>query len=317
VAGEGAEVSDVAVGSLKMVERARTAHLASYGRLQLGRGFFAVRDRQVAWAERRGIGIDSQCRVARGDLNLYAPLCPETRAALEAGDGNELKDKFLKLYSSSALAVNVFDYWHDRHNLLESCFGLSSPLYLRFESKHPIFDDPKATPSNIDVELNGRNGNLILECKFTEPFVRYPKKYPLFSSTYFKPENASIWRGMESTRSFAEHINYGKHKFTRLDAEQLIKTALGCRRTFDTRWRFLYLWHEPEGEYAAKECQVLRDELARFCEETRGEIPFEAMTWAQLVARLKVRAQPEDAPYLEWLRERYFPSAESAQSDHI
>jgi hypothetical protein len=297
-----------------MVEKARTAHLAFYGRPQLGRGFFAVRDRQVAWAGRRGVRIDRQCRVATPDLNLYAPLRPETRAALEAGDGSELKNKFLKLYSSSALAVNVFAYWHDKHDLLEACFGLSGPFHLRFESKHPIFDDPKAKPPNIDVELNGSNGNLILECKFTEPFVRYPKKYPLFSSTYFKPENASIWQGMESTRSFAEHINYGEHKFTRLDAEQLIKTALGCRRTFDSRWRFLYIWHAPAGQEVAKECQVLRDELARFCEETRGEIPFEAMTWAQLLAGFEVRAQPEDAPYLEWLRERYFPFTESAQA---
>jgi hypothetical protein len=208
-----------------MVEKARTAHLAFYGRPQLGRGFFAVRDRQVAWAGRRGVRIDRQCRVATPDLNLYAPLRPETRAALEAGDGSELKNKFLKLYSSSALAVNVFAYWHDKHDLLEACFGLSGPFHLRFESKHPIFDDPKAKPPNIDVELNGSNGNLILECKFTEPFVRYPKKYPLFSSTYFRPENASVWRGMESTRSFAEHINYGEHRFTRLDAEQLIRNG--------------------------------------------------------------------------------------------
>jgi hypothetical protein len=297
-----------------MVEKVRNALLASYERPQLGYGFFAVRDRQVAWAKRAGIGIDSQYRVSRADLNLYAPLGPETRAALEAGDGNELKDKFLKLYSSSALAVNVFGYWHNKHDLLGSCFGLTGLLQLRFESKHPIFDDPKARPPNVDIELNGMDGNLILECKLTEPFVRYPKKYPLFSSTYFKPENASIWQGMDTTRSFAEHINYGEHKFTRLDAEQLIKTALGCRRTFDSRWRFLYIWHAPAGQDVAKECQVLRDELARFCEETRGEIPFEAMTWAQLLAGLEVRAQREDAPYLEWLRERYFPFAESAQA---
>jgi hypothetical protein len=290
-----------------MVEKTRTSQLASYERPQLGRGFFAVRNRQVAWATQRGIGIDRQCRVASPDLNLYSPLRPDTRAALECGDGNELKDKFLKLYSSSALAVNVFDYWHNENDLLEACFGLTSPIHLRFESKHPIFDDPKAKPPNIDVELNGRNGYLILECKFTEPFVRYPKRYPLFSPTYFKPENASVWRGMESTRSFAEHINYGEDKFMRLDAEQLVKTALGCRRSFDPRWRFLYLWYEPEGEGVAKECQVLRDELARFCEETQGEIPFEAMTWAQLLSNVEDRAQPNDAPHLEWLRERYFP----------
>ena len=35
------------------------------------------------------------------------------------------------------------------------------------------------------------------------------------------------------------------------------------------------------------------------------------------VARLEDRAQPEDAPYIEWLRERYFSSVESAILDPL
>ena len=35
------------------------------------------------------------------------------------------------------------------------------------------------------------------------------------------------------------------------------------------------------------------------------------------MARLEDRAQPEDAPYIEWLRERYFSSVESAILDPL
>jgi hypothetical protein len=276
------------------------------GRPVLGNGFFSICDRQTAWAGQHSIVLDRRSRVAQPGLNLYGPLRPETRVALDAGDGKELNDKFKAIYSSCALAVNAFDYWHDPATVLGSCFGLTSPLRLSFEAKHPIFDDPDAGKPNIDVELNTADGNLIIEHKFIEPFVRYPKNRPPFYARYFKPENLSIWQDMEAARLFAERINRNQEHYMSLDPEQLIKTALGCRRTFGSNWKFIYLWYEPEERDARGECQVLREELANFQAATRGEIPLTAMSWTELWPQLESRAHVADTPYVEWLRERYF-----------
>jgi hypothetical protein len=293
------------------VEKSTPAGSSSRRRAHLDKGFFTVLDRQNIWAKQRRIAVDSTNRVAKLDLNLYAPLRAETRDALTSGHGKELKGKFLKLYSSAALVVNAFDYWHDKDHVFGSSFGLTGPVRLMFESKHPVFDDPSLTPSNIDVELGGIDGTVVLECKFVEPFVRFEPSGPLFPPRYFEPENASIWKEMQSTRLFAEQLTLGIEKFERLSPEQLIKTALACRRTFASNWRFIYVWYEPAGRDALQECQKVRTEISRFREKTQGEIPFEAMTWGEVLAKLEIFANPADAPYVGWLRERYFTPAEN------
>jgi hypothetical protein len=172
VAYQGTQVSNDRGTRLRPANDTRHPSFRSRGGPDRGKGFFAIKDHQVAWAKRHGIRLNHRNRVTEPDLNLYKPLRADTKAALEAGDGKELEDKFLAVYSSCALAVNTFDYWHDPGRVLGSCFGLSGPLRVRFETKHPIFNSAKATPPNVDVELNGSDGNVVIECKATEPFVR-------------------------------------------------------------------------------------------------------------------------------------------------
>lgn len=59
-----------------MIEKARTAQPTSYERPQLGCGFFVARDRQIAWARRRGISIDRQCCVS--NLSCFPQMFSES-----------------------------------------------------------------------------------------------------------------------------------------------------------------------------------------------------------------------------------------------
>src|SRR5688500_7991905 len=88
----------------------------------------AVLAQQRAWAMGQGLDIDSASYLNTVDVNLRQPLSEELRLAFSRGDGGELLDTAKKranmraLHSSSALAVNVFDFWtrRDARRLLDA-----------------------------------------------------------------------------------------------------------------------------------------------------------------------------------------------------
>jgi hypothetical protein len=75
---------------------------------------------QRSWADSLGKPVAENGYVASVTENLWNPLSPEAMAAFDAGKGSELRDgergpaKMRALRSSSALCVNVFDYWSGR-----------------------------------------------------------------------------------------------------------------------------------------------------------------------------------------------------------
>ena len=123
---------------------------------------------------------------------------------------------------------------------------------------------------------------------------------PPFSATYFRAESAFIWAGIACTRSLAIRILGGSETFSRLEAPQLIKTALDCQRSFGAgHWRFFHLWFQVfDDAEAEEECSVLADEFKRLRKETCGEIPLEMLTWQDKFRRLEALADPADSPYL-------------------
>jgi len=287
----------------------------------LSLSFRLISDRQRAWAQRNSVRVDRRCRVAELAENLFQDLRPETRKEYQDADGNELEDKFSALYSSAAIVCNVFDYWRARPERVGACFEMSAATGMGFERKHSLFDDlisgyssdPLRRVPNIDVELNGQRGsdNLVIECKFTEPFVKYEETHRPFTSTYFRSEAEPIWAGLSSTRELATQINRGLGIFERLDATQLIKTGLACQRRFGPGcWRFVYLWYEvTHSGHMTEECGVLTAELTRFRELTHGELPVSGMTWQELFNRIEAGADPNDSRYTAYLRDRYFEHA--------
>ena len=141
-------------------------------------------NKQIEWANNKGLKlIGSQGDRGRQDYtscikdNLFQPLNEETRRNLEDGDGHELSGtkeepaKIQALHSSSALGINIFDYWYgkpDLSTITASC-GLSDarhdlPGELRFEQKYSI-EDHFPIPPNIDVVIKpnrpGRHLSLI------------------------------------------------------------------------------------------------------------------------------------------------------------
>ena len=77
--------------------------------------------KQIQWAMNRDILLIGS-KVTRGrpahtlDLrkNLFEPLNSDIRKSFEQGDGNEINGnpcKMQAVHSSSALGVNVFQYW--------------------------------------------------------------------------------------------------------------------------------------------------------------------------------------------------------------
>jgi len=284
-------------------------------RPDIGQAFRVISERQQVWARNAGISFTSDYSVEQIDENLFRPLRPETRNEIASGDGKELDGKLKKLYPSAALVANVFDYWRDRTTIAGACFDLPEARRMSFEKVRSIFDgilpeDPERKNPNIDLELagDGTAGNLALECKFTEPFVIYPRTRRPFTSTYFCPDAEPIWEGMERTKAFAIRLNSQPHRFTRLDAPQLIKTALACNRNFGTgRWRLVYVWFEVVGDpLAAEECRCLSDELNDFRQQTDGEIRLEVFTWQEVFLRLRAGSNLADSSYIAYLQERYF-----------
>ena len=74
-----------------------------------------IKLRQRTWAESIDLTLDAAGYCMSPDSNLPW-LSPQTRAEFESADGNEFgsdgaRAKIAALHSSSALAVNLFDYW--------------------------------------------------------------------------------------------------------------------------------------------------------------------------------------------------------------
>lgn len=284
----------------------------------LGRAFKILSKRQQAWARSCKFPFGADCSVAKLDQNLFRPLRPETLLEFAAADGKELDVKLKKLYSSSALVANVFDYLRDRPAIAAACFELPTTTSMSFERNRSIFNgllpagqgNSRRKNPNIDLEFAGENSSLqvAVECKFTEPFVKYPQTRLPFTSTYFCPDAEPIWADMERTRALAIRLRDESPLFTRLDAAQLIRTALACKRTSpECQWRLVYVWFDVVGDLdAAEECRSFSEELNNFREQTSGEIPLEVLTWQEVFLRLQALCDPADSTYVGYLQKRYF-----------
>ena len=80
-----------------------------------------ILSKQIQWAHRNNIVLigskNNKGRKAytqKLDDNLFEPLMPEVKSDFEDADGGELSGnpcKMQAVHSSSALGVNIFQYW--------------------------------------------------------------------------------------------------------------------------------------------------------------------------------------------------------------
>ena len=114
--------------------------------------------------------------------NLVSLLSQDTQKEFESGKGGELgergsRGKMQALHSSSALVVNVFEYWRSYNvdAVAQACGAPSGMTEMRFEQNHPT--PLGGIPPHLDVEFYGTDMKPVaIESKFTEPYHRKTKR---------------------------------------------------------------------------------------------------------------------------------------------
>lgn len=267
----------------------------------------AIRERQLAWAATHCIAVDAAGYTLRPEDNLFAPLSTETRRDFEGGDGAELglggkRGKMQALHSSSALAVNVFDYWRVRDAApLAAALGLAAPIAgLTFERKFGT--GLPGNPPNLDVVLWLGGGSIVaIESKFMEPW-RVRSERGLKAKYFAGGVDAWARLGLCGCSGLAARLQSGETAFTWLHAEQLLKHVLGLALS-GSRWELVYLWYETPGHESGEHAA----EAEEFARVARADgIAMRPLTYQKLILRLRESAAEADAAYLDYLDGRYF-----------
>jgi hypothetical protein len=263
--------------------------------------------RQSLWARSRSLSPDSRGYLPTYAANLFKPLSDEALACFQKGSGNELLDigdrpaKMRATHSSSALAVNVFDYWSDSPDAVLNALGLPTPaVRLAFESQFET--GLGGTPPNLDVCFELANRTVIgIESKFTEWLTPQPLKKELFKPKYF-PAGPGLWggRGMQSAQTLAEDLRDGRLRYRYLNAAQLLKHALGLSCSAKP-FHLVYLYFDVRGREGEAHISEVQDFAARL----GGDVSFHYRTYQGLFELLQQNSQPHD-DYVNYLRSRYF-----------
>jgi len=270
-----------------------------------------ITKQQRDWADQQGIEYDKNGYTLHLDDNLFCPLSPATLEELKHGKGNELgnsekRGKMQALHSSSALVVNVFDYWRKLGRadvIARACDAPSGITEIRFEQTHPI--PVRGIPPHLDIEFStfGSKSISVVESKFTEPYHRHTKR--IIREKYFS--TPGLWSQLPECERLARRIreeSQGRTSFIYLDAPQLVKHILGLTwgKRGPQHFEILYLWYEVPSPEADRH----RLELSQFKELVGNEVRFRDMTYQELFERMK-KSQIAEKEYLDYLGKRYFP----------
>lgn len=258
-----------------------------------------ITERQLEWASKAEITVDSRLRTSSVDANLFAPIHPDTEKDFALGQGDELgtpnkPGKLASLISSAALAVNVFDAWRGRPAIpLCDVLGLNTQYRVhQFEAIHPT--GLRGTPPHLDVELKAPHLPVVaIESKFTEPYRAVTNN---FRPSYFS--SRGIWEDLSRTRLLAVNIADRASEFVSLHVAQLIKHALGLTRSHgQDGFVLIYLWYRAPGPHGTRH----QLEVERFWEQIGDDFSFRSLTYQELLGSV------DDGPerWLEYVSGRY------------
>lgn len=267
----------------------------------------SICNQQKSWAYRRGIRFDKDGYTLCLDHNLFLPLLPEVKREFQSGKGDELgsagkRGKMQALHSSSALVVNIFQYWVNRdiNEIASACGAPHGMAEMHFEQTYPT--PLGGIPPHLDVEVSANSLKpLVIESKFTEPYHRHTKR--VIRDRYLNVPR--LWTGLPECEKLVRRIREeerGRTSFAYLDAPQLLEHILGLTRAFGaTRFSLLYLWHEVP----SREAKSHRQELKEFENYIGHEVDFRQMTYQELFHTIReCHSMSED--YIRYLAERYF-----------
>lgn len=284
-------------------------------------GYQYILAKQTEWAKNKGLDlIGSKVNQGRRayttdlDHNLFQPLLPEVRKSFSSGDGGELGSsnlpgKIQAIHSSSALAVNVFQYWKSISavSLIAAACGLCRlgsdiSCDIKFEEKYPINDSFGFHP-NIDVVIHNdstaRIQRFAIESKFSEAYGAH--RHGGLKQKYL--DCGDIWNDIPRLQSFAQRLSPDDKEFKHLHPAQLIKHILGLKRQFGrSGFRLLYLWYDVLGEQG--KCH--QDEIAAFAAVSEEDgIKFHSLTYQELIVKLADQFRLGHEEYIRYLTERY------------
>ena len=234
-------------------------------RIQLG-----IEKMQREWAETRSRGVRDSAADPKTTAwgNLRRPLDGTGLQQITSGDGEELKEggKMAVPHSSSALGVNVFDYWRADPQTIGStiraksgladratlCAGVPAEPFSSICYEDKFLTGAGSRPANIDVVFRDRAPGappslLGIESKFVEPFRDGAKLLDATTgqrwATYLEAKRERIqkgWSRLSGSFKFAQELAYEAQKakeaekrdpdFVYLDVRQLLKHALGLAR---------------------------------------------------------------------------------------
>jgi len=244
--------------------------------------------------------------------NLFEPLMPKVKSDFEDADGGELTGnpcKMQAVHSSSALGVNIFQYWK-RINKVPAiaaacrfCYtNNTSSQDINFEVKYPISGNFSRSP-NVDVVINNSSESrfkvFAIECKFSEAY--YTGRHSGISPKYIELD--TIWNDIPNLLKLAKTISPDDNRFTLLHPAQLIKHILGLKEKFGkNKFRLLYLWYDTIGS----ESGIHHKEIAEFTEITKADnILFHAMSYQELVFKLAKNYRDKHRDYIDYIAGRY------------
>jgi hypothetical protein len=275
--------------------------------------------KQIQWAHRNNITLIGS-KITRGrkaytqnlDDNLFEPLLSEVKGNFEEADGGELTGnpcKMQAVHSSSALSVNIFQYWKriNQDSAIAAACGFcstdnTSSQGINFEAKYPISEKFSRSP-NIDVVINNspksRFEVFAIECKFSEAYSS--QKHSGIDPKYI--ELGTIWEDIPNLYKFAKTISPDDGQFTYLHPAQLVKHILGLKEKFGkNKFRFLYLWYDTIGPESAKH----HKEIEEFIKITKVDgVFFHAMSYQDLIIKLSEEYRGTHKNYIDYIIERY------------
>ncbi len=270
-----------------------------------------ILEQQRSWAAKHKIAVDDDGYTKALNDNLFQPLHPDTLREFQRGSGDELgkerrRGKMRALHSSSALAVNVFDYWRGRSlNWFATVLSLSTePSFRGFEAQFAT--GLQGTPPNLDLAFVVGSGQIAaVESKFTELYCHTKQTTP-FTPAYF-PSGNGLWadRSLPRCQRLAERLDKGELQFHFLNAAQLLKHILGLSHDSMRRFTLLYLWYSIPSD----EARTHEDEIKTFSNEIGLEVDFRALTYQELFSATLRNLGAEHEAYVTYLAGRYFPAS--------
>lgn len=305
-----------------------------------------IKEKQLLWAMRNGKNLRTDYYLYTSTVkeNLFKDLSPTTKKEFNDAKGGELNEtekhpaKMTALFSSSALCVNVFQYFQDKSKelkleLLRACKLISNDydcddVVIKFECTDYKICNGKNIISNPNIDVvivttrEGKEDRIFaIESKFTEPYNNTAHDF-LAKKYYENGGNTFYWKSMGDLYyklgiDDIEEVTIGgvsgkiipelaKSNYGYLNALQLIKHLMGVRGTWKNKnkVKLVYVFYDAlstVGKEHREEIKKFND----FIEDSTG-VAFNYISYQELICNLMSHLPyDEHKEYLDYIAERY------------